>query len=474
MVNKHNHVVLFVDDGDVAGSSGLARVIHPATKHPANPVFGPGPGLDNCDHITLGTVRKEAGKYRMWYYGYRIRGTSLQLYAESNDGLSWVRPNLGMHEDFDGNKENNIFLNWMAMRYPGAKLPEGRCAQIHPSVLYAPERGAERAYTLFSFDYGRHSYGPTDGYYIAFSPDGLHWNDGPYEPVIPGHADTGWFMYDERDKVFRGMVRQDLVVRRWRRRCILSTESADGLEWTLPKTPFVPDEQDDEWAKGSEDSFYTQFYAMPIFRYRSVLLGFLQVFKCTDGKQSMDGVIDLQLCSSRDGRHWSRVGDRSPIVRRGGDQEWDWGIVESGNSLIINGDEVWLYYLGLGCTHGKYRLVGGACRQHLGIATWPRDRFVGLRAGSSQGQLAVKTSVGGRSLYVNANAAGGELAVELAEPDGKPIPGFEAAKAQVISSDSLDHVVNWKGNLLLSRLQGKAVQVNFSMTNAEIFSLRWA
>jgi len=280
-------------------------------------------------------------------------------------------------------------------------------------------------------------------------------------------------MYDERDKIFRGMVKQALVVRRWWRRCILGTVSSDVFDWTLPKPLFLPDERDDQWATGSEDAFYTQFYGMPIFRYESVLLGFLQVFKCTDGKQSTDGVIDIQLCSSRDGRRWTRVGDRSAIVQRGGDQEWDWGMIESGNSLVVVGDETWLYYMGRAATHGNFRLLGGACPQRTGIACWPRDRFVGLRAGTSPGETVVRTKVAGDSLHVNAQASGGELSVELAEPNGSTITRFDAANAEPIASDALGHVVSWKGDTYLSALHGKELHIKLRLKNAECFSLWW-
>ena len=394
------------------------------------------------------------------------------LYAESDDGVEWYRPSLGLWEDFDGNRDNNIFLNRAAMRCPGAPLPQGRAADIHPNVLYTPHLGEERAYTLISFDYGNHGYGPTQGYYLAFSPDGLRWSDGPYDPVIPGHDDVGWFVYDEQDRVFRGMVKQFLSVRGWRRRCVLATESDDVFDWSLPRPPFLPDEEDDRWTEGNADAHHTQFYGMPIFRYGSMLLGFLQVFRCTDGKQSSTGTIEVQLCCSRDGRRWTRVGDRSPVLPRGGAGEWDSGLVEGCNSLVVDDDEIRLYYLGSPYPHKQPE--GLPCvPQRVGLACWPRDRFVGLRAGDAPGELAVGATVAGESLRVNADAADGELSVELTDPGGSAIPGFEAADFHPIASDHLDHAARWGGEVCLSALRGRDVDVTLRLRNAEVFSFWW-
>ena len=70
------------------------------------------------------SVFKDGDRYRMYYRGssdpsYTIKETvrpeekiipehaQFACYAESKDGINWVRPKLGLHE-FNGSKENNI------------------------------------------------------------------------------------------------------------------------------------------------------------------------------------------------------------------------------------------------------------------------------------------------------------------------------------------------------------------------------
>ena len=462
--------VLFVDDGDIVSARGMTRVIHPARKHESNPVVRGDRPWEGHEVLLGGTVRKEGDLYRMWYQCHN-NDTYLNLYAESDDGVSWTKPVLGRYEDFEGGCGNNIYMSRLAFR-SGNSGPV-RVKQDHnQNVLYTPHLGEGRTYSMLSYDYGRSGYGAYDGYYLAFSEDGLVWTDGPEEPVIPGHADVGWFTFDERDRVFRGTVKSFLNIRGFSRRSVLWTASDDAFHWPLPRPALIPDLEDERWAEGREGC-YTQFYGMPIFRHESLILGFLQVFKCTDGRTSSDGTIDVQLASSRDGEHWQRVGDRAPILERGPDGAWDWGLVEGGNSLIVDGDEVRIYYSGYNCRHGVSDPDPGAKTLSIGMGVWPRDRLVGMRAGSTGGELVVNAGHAGEELHLNANASGGSIAVALTDDSGRPVDGFEAADCVPVREDRLDHVVHWRRGASTQSIRGRPVSARVVLTRAELFSLWW-
>ena len=457
--------MLFIDDEDIVSMRGVERIIHPADKYGGNPVVVADRPWEDL-FMLGGTVRKEGGAYRMWYQSYGRRTFfNLNLYAESVDGIHWTKPALEQYEDYSGSLENNIFLSRLALR-SGNLAPAPANQDHNPNVLYTPHMGSGKTYTLLSYDYGGSGYGAYDGYYLAFSEDGIHWTDGPKEPVIPGHADVGWFTYDEPDGKFRAIVKNFLNIRGWNRRSVFWTESDDGYDWRLPQPALIPDLVDDAWAQGN-DEHYTQFYGMPIHRYGPILLGFLQDFRCTNGAGTRDGPIDLQLTSSRDGQHWNRVGDRSPVLERGGEGDWDWGMVLSGNSLVSDGDVVRIYYNGSSALHGGEFTDGR--QSAIGMATWPRDRFVGLRAGPAGGEVLVRLSVDGDELHVNANAEGGSLVAEVVE-NGRPAPGLEATNCVPFADDSLDHVVRWRVASLAS-LRGKSVDLSVKLENAEVFAL---
>jgi len=242
--------------------------------------------------------------------------------------------------------------------------------------------------------------------------------------------------------------------------------------WNLPRPAFLHDEIDDAWTQGNSEH-YTQFYGMPMVRYESMVLGLLEVFRCYDGAKSTDGFIHVELAVTRDGQGWGRVGDRTPIIAPGVKGEWDWGIVQTGNSLVVDGDVVRVYFTGSRYRHGDKGKRNNETWQAIGMATWPRDRIVGLRAGTAGGELVVEQTVQGKELHINADAKGGRLAVELANDFGAPIPGFEAARCLPLQANSLDHVVRWEGGWPLVGRAGRPVEVKMKMANAEVFSLWW-
>ena len=457
--------ILFVDDEDVASTQGLRRVIHPARKAAVNPVVGPDRPWEES-LILGGTVRLEPDRgYRMWHQSYG-RGTYLNLYAESEDGIQWIKPDLGLYEDYEGSVQNNIFLSRLALRSED-RGPVRTNQDHNPNVLHTPHLGPDRAYTLLSYDYARSGYAPYDGYFLAFSTDGLHWRDGPGEPVIPGHADVGWFTFDALSNRFRGIVKNPLNIRGHRRRSVFWTESLDGHDWVLPRPAVLPDAADDAWAEGRPGD-HTEFYGMPIVRYESQLLGFLQVFRVTDTENpSHDGEIDVQLTCSRDGSAWTRVGDRRAILELGDRGAWDSGMVLIGNSMVVDGDEVRVYYSGCDHTHGQ------PGRSQIGMASWLRDRLVGAAAPSEGGMLQTTVHVAGEHLHVNAAASDpvGKVAAELVGEDGQTLVGYGAADCEPLRTDSLDHEFRWRA--VGSGCAGRSVAVRLHLPRAEFFSMWW-
>ena len=454
---------LFIDDHDIAAASGLTRVVHSGRKRGEPVMVAERPWEDTL--LLGGSVRKEGDLYRMWYESYSKETQYINLYAESRDGIAWRKPSLGLFDDFDGGLDNNIYLNRVPMRSP-VRSPLMVSQDHNQNVLHTPHLGSGKTYTMLAYEYSQPGYGPYDGYYLAYSDDGIHWTDGPHEPVIPGHADVGWFTFDDRDDLFRGIVKPYLNVRGHLRRSVMWTESADALAWSMPRPALIPDEADDDWGKGDPDR-YTQFYGMPIFRYGPVLLGFVLDFRCTDGIVSTEGHMDVQLVTSRDGRTWERTGDRTPVLALGGEGDWDRGMVDIGNSFLEDGLELKAYYSGSNATHGGTTLDDSQVAGAIGLATWGRDRLSGLRAGPSVGELHTKPKTIGPQVHLNANASEGSVAAGL-YVDGNPVPGMDFSDCVPLTEDTLDHVVRWRGGATPPKQEA---EVWLRLANAEVFSL---
>ena len=138
----------FVDDHLVDNRWGVeylteavTRVFHAPTKHPANPVIaGKGGFL---------SVAREDGRFRMWYQDYWDQSMEPRkytygvAYAESEDGLDWHLPTIGLHE-FKGTKDNNIVLlgqqgGWAASPYM-LDVPEEYKRGYKYLLLYLTEK----------------------------------------------------------------------------------------------------------------------------------------------------------------------------------------------------------------------------------------------------------------------------------------------------------------------------------------------
>ena len=121
------------------------------------------------DGVTMGgycTLLKDGGKYRLWYESYlpSARGDedARICYAESEDGFTWKKPQLGLI-DYEGSKANNLVYQ------------NGHGA----TIFIDPTAQAAERYKLIHLD--RVPLQMVNGKQMnafvfgAVSPDGIHW-----------------------------------------------------------------------------------------------------------------------------------------------------------------------------------------------------------------------------------------------------------------------------------------------------------
>ena len=163
---------LMVDDHLIAELSGKAelRLHRPIPREVAIVHDAPWEG-NNCAYHT---VIQDENVYRMYYRGTnfdmtndKIREThqAVVCYAESDDGIHWNKPNLGLFE-FGDSKQNNIV--WKGKG----------CHNFAPMKDANPDCPPEAKYKALG---GL----PGEGGLFAFrSPDGIHWSLLSEKPVI--------------------------------------------------------------------------------------------------------------------------------------------------------------------------------------------------------------------------------------------------------------------------------------------------
>ena len=423
---------LMVDDALVSKRASLTRTAHACEKLEA-PVLSPEAPWEASRVYIYGSAMAHAQGtgFQLWYMSrgsdmerrdarLRFTGSDLVLYATSVDGMAWRRPDVGGYS-FGGNSANNIVY-----------------AMHSPSVLHDPnDANPTRRYKMVGYLREAPGHGGR-GYYAAHSPDGIQWSLYPKNPIIPG-GDTITLSHNPRTGEYLAYFKRNLAVRGHTRRVVQLATSTDMQTWEEHGPVMVPDEEDDRWVKSPEQR--TDFYNMSVFPRGDQFLGLVTVFRLETirdrsevgrDQSPHDGPIDVQLAHSRDGIHWQRCEDRSPVISRGPHGYDQGSILGVSNIPVIHNDQMWVYYTAMTTTHG------GAMpekRMSIGRAAWRLDGMVSLDAGAEGGVLeTAPLEFDGRRLIVNADASGGRLIVELLNEAGQPLAGYGAEACRPITS----------------------------------------
>jgi hypothetical protein len=391
------------------------------------------------------TILQDGPKFRLYYRGSGPVGDSSErqytCYAESTDGIHFVRPNLRLHE-FEGSKDNNIILTGLASHNFAPFLDTNPAAKPN-------ERFKALAGQASRLD----AYG---------SPDGLHWKKLQAEPVITkGTFDSlNLAFWDTNAKCYRAFSRYFDRDAFKGYRSIQNCQSQDFLHWDEP--------QPNHYAAGVPKAHFYTNATFPCpgapYHYLAFPMRFIpERKKITEMKEG--GVSDAMFMSSRDGQNW----DRSHLeswLRPGTDQRnWThrsnmpaWGIVQT------TPDEFSMYV-----------------SEHYG---WPDNRlrritvrrhgFSSAHATAGGGEFTTRPLIfSGDKLVLNyATSAAGSIAVEVQDESGKPLPGYALVDTKPLYGDELDAAISWKSKQDVSGIAGKTVRLHFVMQDADIYSLR--
>lgn len=460
---------LFLDDYLLASSENLTRRAIPVTKSSANPVLLADRPWEQERALLYGSVLREEGKYRMWYY--MPRGV---CYAESTDGITWTKP-LTDQYSWEGAPTNIV------MRAPETQ-GEGPFPYFYElfgvfrdDLEKDPARrykmgylSIERKYEGPNFDV----FHPTErrGLGVAVSPDGLQWtNLESFATYAIVDGATHW-SYDPEERQYhlygRSKRRPPELEAAWKDdpwykqhfwgRVVAHTTSSDFLQWehTLPDSAPVVMGAD------LKDPVASEVYGMAAFKYGAQFIGLVQHFQ----NRPEDTLLNIQLATSRDGYEFTRLEDRTPFIPNGGVGEWDrFNIAVANNPPVAEGDELRFYYSDRRYRHSPYDGTDtGPKTGAIGFATATRDRFVALEGDYSGGVLlTVPLQLDGTTVYMNARSDWGAIDVEALDLQGNVI-----ARAPSIREDSLNIPLQWD-----QPLTDGPIQLRISVTNGQLYAL---
>ncbi len=477
---------LFVDDFLIERTD-MTRQFHRAVYHPANPVLtfdqpwemskAQG-GLPTASPYS-GGVWYDPGrrKFLMWYMGGYIEHLCL---AESDDGVNWVKPKLDVKSD------TNVVL------WKGA-------TESNSLLMDLNERDPARRFKYFMTNIGR-------GWKTEYrhSADGIHWS----EPE--------WYSGPHGD---RTTVSYNPFRKRWV--FALRTSDRSGLRQGRAKkyweTSDINDESSVQWPADDSGQFEAaaplwvsadrgldkprvevgispQLYHLDCVAYESLMLGMFSILRGDfhendgEGRDAYPGrpkCAEICLGYTRDGFNWHRPTHDTFAGISDTPGDWNWGNVQStGNSFVVVGDYLYFYVSGRkgagGNTAADTELLHPAYAGcSTGLAVLRRDGFVSMDAleGSTDNPArrlktltTRKMQFSGSHLFVNVDAAQGELRVEVLDENENVISPFTKERCRSVQSNKTLQAITWDGANDLSQLSGQPVRFRFHLTNGSLYS----
>jgi len=472
---------LMVDDHLIESTEGVERRLHhPTPREVAIVHDAPWEGGACAYH----TVFRDGELYRMYYRGHRFTMAPGKLgsahrevvcCAVSEDGVDWVKPDLGLIA-FDGSAKNNIIWDGVG------------CHNFTPFIDTNPECAPDAKYKALG--------GLGDGLYVFKSSDAIHWSLIAEKPVITKGAfdsqNVGF--WDAARGRYAAYFRTFTNVDGKRIRSIAMTTSPDLAKWTPPVPLTYPG--------AAIEQLYTN-QVIPYYRAPHILLGFPTRYverPLTEHAKNLDptdlrarvlkaiprGGTDLTdglFMTSRDGVTFHRWGEaflRPGLQQNGnwmyGNMYQNWGLVETrcdasgyrlpGVERLDMPNELSIYV-----SEGAWRDDVNCMRRY----TLRIDGFVSMHASAHGGEFTTKPiRFSGAKLVINyATSAAGSVRVEIQDAQGTPVEGFSLNDCPEIYGDTIEQTVAWKSGSDVSALASQAVRLRFVLRDADVYALRF-
>jgi len=461
-----NHSIPFKDN--------LYLTMAQAEKYPGNPVVprGPAGSVDSYRAQFYGSVIREGEKFRMWYAACHYDETKSEgkwagnpefsknwhvAYAESNDGIHWVKPNLGL-TSFKGSTNNNLVEL-------SSEIDLERSEPIAVFILHEPDDpDPGRRYKMAV--YGRYQNSAYENsrsrtklevpatIYPYFSADGLRWKlamPAPKKRVVdeteaPFTAEWvfeigGLYKFDGIYYVAGQEISPDVWLPNGGlvRRTMTTHWSGDFIRWSQEKSFSFQR----YGYRSPKESLEEAHEGASVWNRGNVLLGLFGLWHGAAAQNLWR--LDLGFLVSNDGIHFREPVADHVFVKAGEGEDWDRHGLIQGQGFENVGDKTYIYYGTWDLTRGE--VTPGA----IGLATLRRDGFGYLstrlpREGSFTTVPLTMTS-SGAGLFVNADGLGEKsyLSVELIDKYGTAIPGYSGTAAALVKKSGLREKVNWPG-----------------------------
>ena len=446
---------LLLDSRIIDKTENAKLTIGKVQKSKFNPLFEEDkPWEKRFDNLYANVIYDEQEKiYKCWYSPFIVdnsaKGMSLEqrkeveyeapderemaiCYATSKDGLTWLKPELGIVE-YEGSKANNIL--WRGSGPIGEHWYGPHGSGIFKDLR---EPDPKRRYKAFL---------KGEILSVAFSADGIHW--GPAiacpEADVAGDTHNNAFWAPMLGK-YVGITREWGVDGESEWRQVARTCSSDFLRWSKSKVVL----------EGMDEGHQT--YAMPVFYHGGVYLGLVAIHD-----QEADRVW-TELTWSPDTVTWHRVLAGTPLIANSEKEgDYDWGCVYAAAYPVFLEDGIRLYYGGSDGNHGSWR-NGFFC-----LSTLRPDGFAGYTQTESNKPATIKTIPivhSKRTLRLSADVESkGYIKVRVFDKHNELL-----AESEPLNGSLSDKKVTWRDGFSVDKLWKKPAQIQFEFQDATIYS----
>lgn len=408
-----------------------------------------------CGYIT---VFQDGDLFRMYYRGLPEAGkdgssTEVTCYAESKDGINWVKPELNLF-DYQGSSKNNIVL--------GNHAPYSH--NFAPFLNTRPGTPAAEKYFAIA--------GTQDtGLSVFASEDGLHWrllHEGVIKEGAFDSQNVAFWTEKENCYVcyFRTWSGGGYDGYRWISRCT----SNDLKTWSAPEVMTAGDAP-------PEHIYINQ--TVPYFRAPHIYIALAARFMpgrqvITPEQAAALGIeggyfkdcSDNVLMTSRGGTAYDRT-FMEGFVRPGiGLENWTSRTNYPARGIVSTGKDEMSFYI-----QHNY----GQPTARLDRYTLRNDGFASIHADYTGGTVTTKPFIfNGKGLYINySTSAAGYIRAEMLDETGTAITGYTGSECTEIIGDSTEQRVTWGDKTDINALEGKPIRIRFSMKDADLFALQF-
>ncbi len=422
---------------------------------------------NQCDSFT---VIKEEGYYRLYYRGKNYPETHGETvcYAESTDGITWERPELGLCE-FDGSKKNNILFQDNGCNYV-MKDPNPDCPENERYKMFEPYSptgtGQDRILKCYTsadgIRFSEHHICETPSHYTNMfdSTNTVWWDpcDGLYRCFLRGcHGNTGDPLNPEP------IVREVRVM-----------SSPDCVHWSESQPLDYGGSMDYQIYTGCVLPYGDYWIGFPTrYNVRAEWDGCYERLtgkeyrraRMKDGARLGLAVTDCLFMSSRDKLNWYRFDEA--ILTPGPEDGYNW---EYGDCYPA---------VGLIETPGRFSPepeLSLLCESHhwtdkpveLIRYIYRKDGFASYKAGFREKRLrTVPVRITGDRLSINfRSSARGYIKLSVLDEYCNPIGGYATCGH---FGDTTRRIMDFEKPL--TEIADREVRLEFDMSDAEIYSL---